>query len=305
MMEDLSPELLEKLFVGEIVYRPPTESNSIILEVALGCSYGRCTFCKEEAKRSFRLLSLAEIEEKLVVLKTIPQNENRSSMFFLGEDSFTLKPHSLMKLFELVKDHLPQVRQISMYARVQDVLIKTEAELSELQRAGLGDLYIGLESGSPKILKQTCKGQTPGDVIECCRRLDSLGISYAMSSIIGLGGVRDCYEHAVSTAQLYNQLHPKSIRLLTLTPEEGSTLAKQVKSGEFQLLPAGQTILEERLFLEHLAVENCLLIGNNVSNLAPLVAHWTRDKELILDSLDKIITSIDLNSLQYNSFKHT
>ena len=74
-----------------------------------------------------------------------------------------------------------------MYARVDDVLRKSEEELLELKALGLCDLHIGVESGSDSILLMMNKGVTSYDTITALKRLDKVGIGYYVTVILGLG----------------------------------------------------------------------------------------------------------------------
>ena len=47
------------------IYRPPSEANSLILQVAVGCSYNRCTFCHSFQQKEFRVKSFEEIKEDI------------------------------------------------------------------------------------------------------------------------------------------------------------------------------------------------------------------------------------------------
>ena len=47
------------------IYRPPSEANSLILQVAVGCSYNGCTFCHSFQDKSFRIKSFEEIKEDI------------------------------------------------------------------------------------------------------------------------------------------------------------------------------------------------------------------------------------------------
>lgn len=302
MLHDLTPELLADLFSDEYVYRPPTESESIIIEVAIGCSYSQCTFCTEQALKRFEKIPFEEVKRRIAVTATIPGNASRTTAYLTGENSFSFPVEELLLMLRELRKAFPHVHHVSMYSRVQDVLHKSKEELMLLKANGLGDLYIGIETGNEELLKSCRKGQTVDEVKSCFDILDELQIGYALSSIIGLGGVDLCWQHAVDTAKLYNQLHPKSIRIMTYTPYEGTILKEALDQGTFKRLPAGNTILEERLFLEHLTVEDCLIIGNNVSNLVSFVVRWPQDKETVLDALDEIITTMDLASMEYKEF---
>jgi radical SAM superfamily enzyme YgiQ (UPF0313 family) len=39
------------------VFRPPTEANALILQVTIGCSHNKCTFCDmyQQPQQKFRL----------------------------------------------------------------------------------------------------------------------------------------------------------------------------------------------------------------------------------------------------------
>ncbi len=48
-----------------MIYRPPSEADSLILQVAVGCSYNRCTFCHSFQGKQFRIKSFEEIREDI------------------------------------------------------------------------------------------------------------------------------------------------------------------------------------------------------------------------------------------------
>jgi radical SAM superfamily enzyme YgiQ (UPF0313 family) len=228
------------------------------------------------------------------MLSKMEEHRERTDLFLLGENTFALSPARLEQIFEMVHRYLPQIRKISMFARCDDVMRKTDDAMLGLKISGLGDLYIGLESGSDVVLSLCDKGLTAQEMVDTFHRLDRLGIGYSLSSIIGLGGRKYSRIHALETAALYSRIHPRTIRVMTLTPWPGTLLCEQILQGCFEELSPWEVILEERLFLSemNLNVSECLFVGTHVSNNVPLVGLLPRHKEMMVDVLDGIIASL-------------
>ncbi len=303
-MTMLDKDLSYKLYSDEIIYRPPPESESILLQVAVGCSYSECTFCREQAHHRFKAYPLGEVEEKIAILASLPENKHKTELFFVGENCMVLPTQHLVAILQAVHELLPQVQHINMYARAVEILKKGRADLSLLRDLGVSSLYVGVESGSDRILENCRKGETVAQMLEALQLLDQLGLTYSLSSIIGLGGEELSWENATKTAEFYNQVHPWSIRLMTLSPEKGTTMAADIAAGRFHQLPPWKTILEERLLLEKLEVEDCLVYGNHFSNLLPLVAKWRQDQETVLEKMDEIICSLQPELVHSKDFDH-
>jgi len=297
-------DISAQLYEDEVVFRPPLEANSILVDVASGCSWSRCTFCRESVRQCFRVSDLPTIKRKIELLSVLPGILEHDKAFLLGENTLGRDTEFLLAIFAHIHKYLPHVTCINMYGRVKEVLDKGADDLRRLKSQGLGDLYIGVESGSNRILKMVCKGTSTAMMKHCFDLLDHVGIPYALSSIIGLGGKEMSAEHAIATAQLYNSVHPKSIRIMTLTPVRGSKLYQQVQEGKFTELTPDEVLLEERRFLEHLAVENCLLIGTHISNNVPLLGRLPEDKEKLKDILDRAIVSHDPSYWQKRDFEN-
>lgn len=44
-----------------MVYRPPLEANTFLLQVAIGCEHNKCTYCNMFKDKCFRVESFREI----------------------------------------------------------------------------------------------------------------------------------------------------------------------------------------------------------------------------------------------------
>ena len=47
------------------VYRPPSEANSLIVQVTIGCAHNKCTFCSMYKADKFRIRNYEEVVEDL------------------------------------------------------------------------------------------------------------------------------------------------------------------------------------------------------------------------------------------------
>lgn len=272
--------------IYETIHRPPPEARSALLEVSVGCSYGKCTFCRlSNGEIPLQLVSPQVLVSNLAEMAE--QGETAERMFLTGENVLAFKTQYLLDVFMMVKSYLPRIREFAMYARADDILRKTDEQLEKLRLAGLHTVYVGVESGNAQVLSMCHKGETPELIVEQLHRLDRLGIQYGLSSILGLGGKKLWQQHAKDTAALYNQVHPRSIRVMTLTPMEGTPLEKAVADGDFCLLSNEEILQEELLLLKSLQVSKAFrFIGNHVSNDVPMVGNFPEDLQKLIRNLE-------------------
>ena len=47
------------------VFRPPSESQSLLLQITLGCSHNKCTYCAMYKGKAYRVRSIAEIKKDI------------------------------------------------------------------------------------------------------------------------------------------------------------------------------------------------------------------------------------------------
>ncbi len=277
----------------ETINRPPPEHQSALLELSVGCSYGRCTFCQlSNGKTPLQLVPIQVLSENLMEMAS--QGESSTRMFMTGENVLAFKTRYLLDVFKYVRSYLPGIQEFAMYGRADDILHKTDEQLQALHSAGLNTIYVGVESGNRQVLKDCRKGEVPEEIVQQLHRLDNIGIQYGLSSILGLGGVKLWKQHALDTAELYNQVRPRSIRVMTLTPMEGTPLEDAVKKGLFHIPPPEIILQEELLLLETLnyADHRCRFIGNHVSNKQPIVGNVPDDQPWMIQALREALTHI-------------
>ena len=247
-------EKLAALYQGSTVYRPLGEEDSILAEIAVGCSWRKCAFC-DFTRDPFGLIPLETVRKNIQTMGELGVKGTR--VFLLGQNAFCRGADELMQIFGYLRHYLPQINEISMYARADDILRKTPEQLQTLRELGLTDLHIGVESGSDTVLAMAEKGEAVCDLQNAFQMLDQAGIGYLVTSILGLGGRHLWKSHAIETARLYNRIHAKRIWVLALKLFPGTKLHKQAGQGLFEPLTPREMLLEERLLLQTLDVQNC------------------------------------------------
>ncbi|MFZ5943168.1 MAG: radical SAM protein [Bacillota bacterium] len=267
------------------LYRPPSEADSLILQITLGCSHNKCTFCSMYKTKKYRVLSDQEIEQHLAWAKDYYPFASR--IFLADGNALALNTEKLSRLVSGLYKEFPNLERVTAYAGPKDILEKKLSELQAIKDSGLQMLYMGIESGSPVILKEINKGVTPAEMIEAGQKARQAGFKLSCTIILGLGGRDNWREHAVETASVINAIQPEYVGALTLMVEDITPLARKVKNGEFDLLNPQEVLQELEVFISHTQLENCIFRSNHASNYLALKGTLNKDKEKLLELLQE------------------
>lgn len=269
------------------VIRPPSEADSIILQVTVGCSHNRCTFCGAYRDVRFRIKSEGEI---LSDLAFAARNCRRQKRLFLADgDVLSLSMRRLRGIFSAVRENLPWIKRIGLYGNAKNIRHKTVDNLLELKALGLDRVYMGLESGDDRILASIRKGVSSRDMIEAASAVKAAGLFLSVTVLLGIGGTTLSTAHAKATAAVLNAMEPAQIAVLTLMLLDNTPLYQSWQNGNF-ILPDSRRLLHElKSLVEDLTVSRGQLHANHASNYLPLAARLPRDKDKILRLLDQAI----------------
>jgi len=267
-----------------IVYRPPSEANSLIIQVTIGCSHNECTFCSMYKGKQFRIKDVSAIKNELKEYRKIHRYVKR--IFLADGDAFILKTKDLVEILSEIRSLFPECERISSYATPQDILNKSDEDIDLLRRCGLTLLYMGVESGSDRILLEINKAVTAKDMIMAGQKAIKCGMQLSVTLIAGLGGVERSKEHALESAKVISEINPDYVGLLTLMIEKDTLIYDKVKSSEMVLLSPKEVMVETYEFIKNLNVSNCLFRSNHASNYLSLGGSLNRDKENILNQIE-------------------
>lgn len=282
-------EELEKLHFTGTVWRPPYEAYSVLLQATVSCTHHACKFCSLYGDLRFRMSPLAEIEADLRIIAGWQPRARR--VFLVGANPFALSYNRLVKLIDLIRDYLPRVQTIGMFARVADIRQKTPEQLRDLRARGVTGISIGTETGDEPTLAYMNKGTTAAESCEQCRKLDDAGIEYYFTYMTGLAGAGNGQRAAHATAALFNRLHPRIITVLSLTLFPDAPLWQAVERGEFREAGELERLDELRTFVAELTVP-ATLMANTVSNTVPLSGRLPEERARLLRELDEARTHL-------------
>lgn len=282
------------------IFRPPSEAYSLIVQVTIGCSHNKCTFCSMYKDKNFRVRNPEEVLEDLDMAR---RRYRRVERIFLADgDALALSNAKLLRILTHIQKLFPECERVNVYGSPKDVLHKTPEELRELYENGVKIIYIGAESGSDQVLSDICKGATRAEIIEAVRKIEDSGIKASVTFISGMGGRDGWEDHAIQTGTMISQMEPSYVGLLTLMVETGVPLEKDIRSGKFQVLTAEEVVAETLLMLKHIDVKKrCVFRSNHASNYVSLRGDLPQDKEKMIGLLRRAMK--DHNMLKDERFR--
>ena len=276
------------------LYRNPYEPPSPLLEITQGCSHNRCKFCTMYKDMPFRLSPLEWIEEDLAEIAMYEPHTERLQL--IGADPFCMSFDRLDHICDLVHQYLPDVKIMTMAARVTNVRNKTVEQLRILREKGMCEVNLGVESGDDWTLDRIDKGYHAEDIMEQCRKLDEAGITYWMTFLNGVAGREHSHEHALHSAQIFSRCHPAVVGTGGLTLFPGTPLLKEAQEGTFSPLSEKEMLEELRIFVENLTCD-CFFITHHTSSVNLSGPDFLKRKPQILAAIDQMIESGDLDRL--------
>ena len=268
-----------------IVYRPPYEANSLLLQVTLGCSHNKCTFCYMYPDVQFKVCPMEEVEADIEEATHYCPNVKR--VFLEHGDAFVLSAEKLLKIADAIHRKLPRVETIAMYASIQNIKSKTDEELRQLRTAGIHGLDIGVESGLDAALTYMNKGHTAAEAREQLLRLTEAGMDYSFNAILGCGGAELWKENADATADLINAVQPHLLFIGSLHAQPGCRLYQDIKSGAFKECTIGELLDEQERLIRRLDLKDTYYFGSHPSNLIPMQARLPDQKQDMIEAVQE------------------
>ena len=310
--------------------RPPSEANSLLLQITEGCTWNRCKFCglyKQEGFRAFPVDSIlrdidvmAEYAElagqyqrqdgtwdrraALAKLDSMTREEQEcyymiyrwlanggENVFLQDGNSLAVKTERVLEVLRYLRETFPGIRRVTTYGRAETLSKISVEQYLALKEAGLDRIHSGFESGSDRVLQMINKGVTPEQEITAGKNIKAAGIELSVYFMPGIGGKELSEENATETARVVTAINPDFVRIRTAVVKEGTELWQDYQNGSFPLCSEDDKLTEIRMLIEN--AENCTgrLASDHIINLLQGVeGRLDRDKTSMLSLIDQYFT---------------
>jgi radical SAM superfamily enzyme YgiQ (UPF0313 family) len=264
--------------------RPPSEAYSILLQVTLGCSHNKCTFCGSYKDKRFTIKDDEIILSDILFASKVMKRQDR--VFLMDGDALIIPQKRLMWILDRIREHLPWVRRVGAYGNTKGIKMKSLEQLIELKENGLGILYLGVETGDEELRKKINKGSTAQTCIEMGRKVKDAGIKLSVTVLLGIAGREGSLAHARATGELLSAMDPNYVGALTVMLIPGTPLYEEHRKGEFQVPDEKELLQELREMIAHTNLTRGLFFSNHASNYLPVKAKLPKGKQEALDLID-------------------
>jgi len=320
--------------------RPPNEAQSLLLRITRNCPWNQCLFCPVYKGRKFSLRSVEEIKEDIrsaraladeitelsfrlgeggrindrVVSAVFNRPETPDEMrsvaawmyygtgacFLQDADNLVMKTADLVEVLRFLRETFPEITRVTTYSRSRTIVRKSVEGLTEIRKAGLDRVHVGLESGYDPLLKLVKKGVSSEQQVEAGRKAVEAGLELSEYVMPGLGGQEMWKEHALATAGVLNRINPHFIRLRSLRVPRRVPLYALYENGTFTMQTDDGVAEEIRVFIQALEGITSVLTSDHIMNLLEEVSgKLPEDKEAMLEVIRRYQALSDEDRLIY------
>ena len=225
--------------------------------------------------------------ELLSEIREAGKKYGESRRIFLADgDVMALPFERLLRILDTVNSAFPRLARINFYANGSSILMKTPEQLRMMRERKVHTLYMGLESGSQRVLDSFGKTERAVDMIAAVQTAQRCGFRLSVMILLGLGGKNLRDEHIADTIQALNRMQPALLSALRYIRIPGLTLPPEyIPCSEFAVVE------ELRRIVAGLELNHTVFRANHTSNPLPLSGRFPADREKLLLLLDNELAS--------------
>lgn len=305
--------------------RPPSEANSLLLQITQGCTWNKCKFCNLYRGTQFKAFSadsikkdidtmaayaemimshrkngrwdIQSLNEELGMLSMEEQNCYYSvanwligggeTVFLQDGNSLVLRDGRLSEVLVYLRKTFPQIKRITSYGRAENLSKITAEEYAELKEAGLDRIHSGFETGSDAVLKLVNKGVTARQEITAGQNIKAGGLELSVYFMPGLGGKGSSSDNALGMANVVSRVNPDFVRIRTAAVKPDTELYDDYLSGNLVLCSEEEKLMELRLLItESTGVTTRLVSDHMINLLQDLEGSLSDDKSAMTKKID-------------------
>lgn len=308
--------------------RPPSEANSLLLQITQGCTWNKCKFCNLYRGTQFKAFSadsikrdidtmaayaelilahkkngrwdLQSLNEELGNFSMEEQNCYYSvanwlvgggeTVFLQDGNSLVLRDGRLSEVLVYLRKTFPHIKRITSYGRAENLAKITAEEYAELKEAGLDRIHSGFETGSDAVLELVNKGVTAQQEITAGRNIKAGGLELSVYFMPGLGGKRLSLDNAKGMANVVSQVNPDFVRIRTAAIKPQTELYEDYLFGNLILCSEEEKLMELRLLINETTGITTRLISDHMINLLQdLEGSLLDDKRVLTEKIDNYL----------------
>ena len=96
-------------------YRPASEAYSLIIQITLGCSHNRCSFCSMYKDKKFVIKPIEDIKSDIDAFRALYKNRAVEKIFLADGDALVVPTDILIQVLDYIREVFPECKRVSKW----------------------------------------------------------------------------------------------------------------------------------------------------------------------------------------------